>query len=157
MAKLTPTGVLDTSFNLVGNGILQLGNATMGGGESAGDETVKAVKTDANGNIFVCGYTYGSLGETNGGKADVFVAKFDSSGVLASDFGGGDGIAQIGELTLPLAKLYGSAFATAVSVTSNGYVYVTGYTNAALGETDAGGYDAFVVLLDADGNLVDVP
>lgn len=154
MAKLTPTGVLDTSFNLAGNGILQLGNATMGGGESAGDETVKAVKTDANGNIFVCGYTYGSLGETNGGKADVFVAKFDSSGVLASDFGGGDGIAQIGELTLPGDNNNGDDFATDMVLDAFGNVYVAGSTKGSFGDAKSGKRDIFVVKLDLDGEMV---
>jgi len=38
------------------------------------------VATDGSGNIYVVGYTYGSLGGTNGGEADMFIRKYNPSG-----------------------------------------------------------------------------
>ena len=41
-----------------------------------------SVALDDSGNIYCAGYTEGALGEANGGGADAFIMKLDSSGGL---------------------------------------------------------------------------
>ena len=41
-----------------------------------------SVTTDSSGNIYVTGYTYGGLdGNTNSGSHDIFLVKYNSSGI----------------------------------------------------------------------------
>ena len=48
---------------------------------TAGDDEGKSVITDSFGNIYVAGYTEGSLdGNTNKGKSDIFLAKYNPEG-----------------------------------------------------------------------------
>ena len=95
---------------------------------------------DTEGNIYVTGYTAGSLpGQTSAGGYDAFVRKYDADGneIWTRQFG---------------SSSYDYAYG--ISVDASG-VYVTGYTGGALpGQTSAGGIDAFVRKYDADGNAV---
>ena len=95
---------------------------------------------DADGNVYVTGYTDGALsGQTSAGSFDVFVRKYDADGneVWTRQFGGAS---------------YDLGYA--VSVDSSG-VYVAGSTGGALpGQTSAGSLDMFVRKYDIDGNEV---
>lgn len=97
------------------------------------------VATDGAGNIYIAGYTGGTLpGQTSGGSYDAFVRKYDSSGneQWTRQFGtsSGDGA-------------YGVAF------DSVGNVYVAGFTSGTLpGRTYTGEVDAFVRKYDSSGN-----
>ncbi len=44
------------------------------------EDLVNDVAVDGSGNAYVVGYTYGSLGRTNGGGADMFIRKYNPSG-----------------------------------------------------------------------------
>ena len=92
----------------------------------------EGIATDSTGNVYVTGYTEGSLdGNTNAGSADIFVVKYDSAGVRKWT-------KQLGTSSLDEA--------TGIATDSSGNVYVTGSTDGALdGNTRAGYEDLFVV------------
>ncbi|HOW51477.1 MAG TPA: SBBP repeat-containing protein [bacterium] len=102
--------------------------------------TEKGVSTamDSNGNIFVTGYTKGSLdGNTNLGEEDIFLTKWNANGTKA------------------WTKQWGTAnieHGNEVAVDNNGNIFVTGYTGGSLdGNTSAGYDDAFLTKWNADG------
>lgn len=104
---------------------------------SSSNEYVAGIAADADGNQYVTGYTYGSLGSSNAGGADVFLTKFNSSGVQ-------QWIRQLGSNV--------DDFASNVAVDkASGAVYVVGYTLGSLGAANAGGYDYFLAKYDAAG------
>jgi len=100
------------------------------------------VAGDADGNVYVAGYTTGGLdGNTLTGTTDFFVTKYDSSG------------------TKLYTKQTGTAgtntYAYGVTVDGNGNAYVAGYTNGGLdGNTLVGTNDFFVTKYDPLGNKV---
>ena len=90
------------------------------------------VTTDSSGNIYVTGSTYGHLdGNTNSGKSDIFLVKYNSSG------------------TKQWTKQLGSSsdeFGLGVKTDSSGNIYVSGHTYGDLdGNTSSGGIDIFLV------------
>ena len=95
-------------------------------------DEARGVATDSSGNVYVTGYTEGGLdGNTNLGKADLFVVKYNSSGTKqwANQLGTWD-----------------TDFANGVATDSSGNVYVTGSTYRSLdGNTSAGNADLIVV------------
>ena len=89
------------------------------------------ILVDSSGNVFVAGYTEGSFsGNTNLGRSDGFVAKFNSSLVLQGT------VMQFG------TSLSDEAYSVAVDSTSN--LYVAGLTGGDLFGNQAGSYDAFI-------------
>tara|TARA_B100000749_G_scaffold280894_1_gene280458 strand:+ start:5926 stop:9327 length:3402 start_codon:yes stop_codon:yes gene_type:complete len=150
VAKLNSSGTLDSTFG-GSNGIVQLGNVTVGAGASDG-ELINAIAIDPSGNIIIAGYTEGSLGEASAGNHDGFVAKLDSSGALDTSFGGGDGIAQFGSVTIGAGAI-GSDVVSDMALDASGNIFLFGHTFGALGETNAGSYDLFVAKLDSNGTL----
>ncbi|MEK6538698.1 MAG: SBBP repeat-containing protein, partial [Nitrospirota bacterium] len=84
------------------------------------------------------GGSWGSLdGNTNAGLSDLFVAKFDVSGVK-------QWIRQLG------TSNFDNAYSIAID--NSGNIYVTGETTGGLdGNTNLGGYDAFIVKYDSTG------
>ena len=97
------------------------------------------ITSDSSGNVYVTGSTRGGLdGNTFAGSEDLFVVKYDSSGVK-------QGTQQLGTAEEDIA----------IGITSDpsGNVYVTGYTGGSLdGNTNAGSEDLFIVKYDTDGN-----
>ncbi len=95
--------------------------------------------TDAQGNIYITGFTMGDLAATNAGDKDAYVSKYSPAGQLlwsrqfgsaGYDTGGGDG----------------------VFVDAAGNVYVAGHAGGRLpGSSTTGG--AFLSRYDSDGNL----
>jgi hypothetical protein len=106
-------------------------------GTAAVDEA-RSVATDAAGNAVVAGCTSGALdGNASAGGGDAFVVKYDASGSK-----------------LWTRQLGTAAYDAAWSVATDGAgdVLVAGTTGSALeGSTSAGGADAFVLKLGADG------
>jgi len=106
---------------------------------TGGDDYATGVAMDVYGNIFVTGYTDGTLdGNVSAGGQDAFLVKYDSSGVMlwARQFGTTSG-----------------DFAEAVATDPAGNVVVGGETYGSLGGgTNAGWTDAFLAKYDADGN-----
>jgi hypothetical protein len=96
------------------------------------------VDTDASNNAYVAGWTLGSLGGTNAGSYDAWLAKFDKDGnqQWINQFGtSGDD----------------EAFGLRVDERDN--TYVVGYTDSAFeGYTNQGGFDAWVAKFDSQGN-----
>jgi hypothetical protein len=98
-----------------------------------------SVATDASGNVFVAGYTYGGLdSNTLTGTTDSFVTKYDSSG--AKQFTKQLGVAG--------AYTQGSS----IAIDASGNVFVAGFTGGGLdGNTLAGTYDSFVTKYSNSG------
>ena len=91
---------------------------------------------DSSGNAYVTGFTEGDLSGTNAGDDDVFLIKYDSSGMQ-------EWIKQIGTPREDVAK--------GVAVDSSGNVYVTGFTEGDLSGTNVGDRDIFLMKYDASG------
>ena len=128
--------------------VVQIGGATIiTGGNSFGSDYCQSIALDDSGNIYCAGYTYGALGETNGGAYDAFVMKFNSSGDLqwVKQFGG----------TTAANGGDNSANDICISVTldDSGNIYCAGYTYGAMGEANGGFIDAFVMKLNSRGRL----
>ncbi len=97
------------------------------------------VTTDNYGNVYISGETDGSLGDTNVGDLDAWVAKYNGQGNL-----------------LWSKQLGTSREDNAHSVVSDsfGNVYISGTTEGSLGDTNVGGTDAWVAKYDTQGNLL---
>ncbi len=110
---------------------------------TSGEDRATSVSVDGSGNVYVAGYTEGTLpGQTSAGGVDAFVRKYDSAGnlVWTSQFG-------------TSAK----DVANSVAVDGSGNVYVVGDTlgtfNGQTG-TSPGISDAFVRKYDSAGNVL---
>ena len=99
------------------------------------------ILVDSSGNVFVAGYTEGSFsGNTNLGRSDGFVAKFNSSLVLQGT------VMQFGTA--------GVDSANALAVDDSGSVYAAGHTAGAFtGNTNLGGEDGFVAKFNSSLDL----
>jgi uncharacterized delta-60 repeat protein len=105
---------------------------------TSGNDRAQAITADADSNIYVSGYTSGSLeGEANSGSFDAFITKFNSAG------------------TKQWTRLLGSTGddrAQALTAAADGSVYVSGYTDGDLdGQLNSGGTDAFIAKFDSAG------
>ncbi len=87
---------------------------------------------DSSDNIYLTGWTQGGLdGNTNAGGQDIFLVKYNSSGVK-------QWTQQLGSTS--------SEVGLGVTVDSSDNIYVTGYTKGSLdGYTNSGGSDIFLV------------
>ena len=105
---------------------------------TSSDDSATGIATDANGNVYVSGYTNGALEGTNSGSRDAFVRSYDGAGNVrwTRQFGTTDDDDALG-----------------IAADASGNVYVAGYTEGALEGVSAGGNDAFVRGYDADGGL----
>lgn len=90
---------------------------------------------DAQDNIFLTGYTNGSLGGANAGSFDAWVARYDTSGnrIWIRQFGTAE-----------------YDYATNLTVDNRGNIFVTGFTEGSFGAINAGAVDAWVLKLDAN-------
>jgi len=109
---------------------------------AAGAETYAvSVATDASGNVYVAGFTFGGLdGNTLTGSKDFFVTKYDSSGVK--------------QYTKQLGVAGADTEGRSVATDASGNVYVAGYTWGGLdGNTQTGNYtwDFFVTKYNSGG------
>ncbi|MBU1382334.1 SBBP repeat-containing protein, partial [Myxococcota bacterium] len=106
------------------------------GGE--GNDSGRGVAQDSSGNIIVTGYSSGSFnGYATAGHDDLLVASLDSAGAINWGLLSGTPVGDYGE---------------AVTVDSDGNIYVAGYTYGDLdGETNAGGIDVFMVKYSSGG------
>jgi hypothetical protein len=95
------------------------------------------VSADTLNNVYITGYTRGSLGGPNAGVYDAFLSKYDASG------------------NLQWTRQFGTAyddFSYGVTADSLGNVYISGWTEGSLGGPSAGNADSFVSKYDASGN-----
>lgn len=102
-------------------------------------DDAQAVTTDASGNVYVVGNTYGSVnGQTNNSSTgDAYIAKYDSTGrEVWSRLLGADDTTKV----------------KSINVDSNGDIVLTGQTVDQLLETTTGGnIDTFVTKLNGEG------
>jgi hypothetical protein len=98
----------------------------------------RAAATDASGNVYVAGFTWGYLdGGSLSGAADIFVVKYSSAGLKLWSRQFGSGAIDI---------------AQSIAVDSAGNVYVSGHTEGNLdGIPNAGKADAFIIKYDSSG------
>lgn len=101
-------------------------------------EKAHSVAIDSEGNIYITGYTGGSLdGNKNKGRADLFLIKYNSSGI--KQWTRQDGTGSWDE-------------ARGLAVDNEGNIYVTGDTNGKLDDNkDAGDTDIFLIKYDLSG------
>ena len=104
-------------------------------GTTSGDRAF-GVATDANGNVYVAGETFGALEGTAAGGGDAFVRSYDGDGAHRWT-------RQFGTGSVDIAR--------GVSTDASGNVYVTGFTEGALEGASFGPIDAFVRSFDGDG------
>jgi hypothetical protein len=109
----------------------QLGTAS---GDQAG-----SVGTDAQGNVYIAGDTFGGLNGASAGLADAYLAKYDPRGDLLW-------IRQLGSAAGDVI--------TGIAIDQAGHVYATGQTDGDLGGTNAGPSDAFLAKYAANGDLL---
>jgi hypothetical protein len=108
-------------------------------GTSSGDAAT-SVSVDASGNVYVAGRTSGSYGGTQAGNGDVFLTKYNASGIQQ----------WVQQLGTPVAER-GDVF---VAVDSAGNAYLGGATEGDLGGTSAGNVDGFLARYDTTGSLL---
>ena len=105
-------------------------------------EQGNSVAVSSSGGIFVTGSTWGSLdGNTNSGQTDMFLVKYDSSGLK--------------QWTRQLGSSSGNADeGNGVAIDSSGNVFIVGTTYGSLdGGTFSGSADMFLVKYDSSGSL----
>jgi hypothetical protein len=103
------------------------------------NDRIEGLALDTFGNLFVAGYTRGSLSGPHLGGADAYLSKYDPAGDLlwSRQFG-----------------TTGMDHARGVSVDRLGNVFVAGHSWGNLGGTNAGREDAFVSKFSTDGDLI---
>jgi hypothetical protein len=95
---------------------------------------------DSQDNIFVTGYTNGSLGGLNAGSFDAWVARYDTNGnrIWIQQFGTPE-----------------YDYATNLAVDNSGNLYITGFTEGSLGDINNGAVDTWIAKFDAvSGSLL---
>jgi hypothetical protein len=135
------TGVMDFSGNYLSSQYETSSGFTILFTQQLGTSASDAgygVTVDSSDNIYVTGYTYGGLdGNTNSGENDIFLVKYNSSGVK-------QGTQQLGTSSYDYGR--------GVTVDSSNNIYVTGYTAGGLdGNTNSGSYDTFLVKYNSSG------
>lgn len=101
-----------------------------------GIDVAYGVTTDAEGNVFVTGYTEDNLGGESAGNDDLFLLKYDPEGTLVWK-------TQVGSSSYE--------FARDLATDAEGNIYMTGYTLGDLEGKNAGSYDLFILKFDALG------
>lgn len=98
-----------------------------------------AIDTDSQGNVYITGWTLGSLGQESAGSYDTWIAKYDSNGnqVWIQQFG-----------------TSGDDSPRGMQIDSNDNIFLTGYTDNTLGGSNTGSYDAWAAKYDSNGNQV---
>lgn len=102
-------------------------------------DVVQDAATDANGNLYVVGVTWGDMTGDYKGEGDAFVLKLDPQG-------------RILWRRQPGSAGYDEALGVAIDKSNN--VYVVGQTEGAFAGLNKGDDDAFLLKYDTDGRLL---
>lgn len=105
---------------------------------TSSDEGSYGVSADSLGNVYISGYTEGSLDGTNAGDNDAFIAKYTNDGSLVWT-------RQLGTS--------GRDLSLGVSADGLGNVYISGFTAGNLDGANAGNGDVFIAKYTSDGSL----
>jgi hypothetical protein len=97
------------------------------------------VAVDASGNAYICGPTFGILGDSSAGSRDAFLVKYDPSGSILWTRQFGTSSEDGGQ---------------SVVVDAYGNIYVSGWTEGNLDGSNAGAWDAFLAKFDSSGSLL---
>ncbi len=124
-------------------------------------DSAEAVGTLPSGAVVIAGRTYSSLGEPHAGPnmaPDIFLARFDLVGSLEwiRHFGSSsaESIPRVnGDAHGPGGDATGWDLASDLAVGADGSIYVTGYTQSDLAETNIDNGSMFLAKFDADGAL----
>jgi hypothetical protein len=103
-------------------------------------EAAEGVATDGEGNVYIAGATWGSLGGPQQGNGDAWVAKYSAAGALRWK-------RQLG------TSGEGEDDAAGVATDGDGNIYIAGYTFGSLGGPFEGVRDAWVAKYSATGAL----
>lgn len=106
---------------------------------SEGDEDIQWSAIDKPGNIYLAGYTTGTVNTTNTGKEDIIVYKFSPEGKS-------EWIKQIGTDSTDIAK--------GICTDLSGNVYVIGLTSGIAGSASYGKTDCVLIKMDNEGNIL---
>jgi hypothetical protein len=93
---------------------------------------------DAKGNIFIAGKTTGNMDGINAGANDIFLTRFDNSGLITWT-------RQIGSS--------GDEDTQWSAIDQDGNIYITGSTTGVLKDKNYGNEDVFVVKYDSSGQM----
>jgi hypothetical protein len=106
---------------------------------SSGIDIASGAVVDQAGNVFISGHTQGKLAERNFGGMDVFIAKFDTNGnqKFIRQFGTPDDDSSFD-----------------LDIDAFGNLYTAGGTHGDLRGKNSGTRDAFLAMLNAEGNVV---
>ncbi|NTX61413.1 SBBP repeat-containing protein [Myxococcus sp. CA051A] len=106
---------------------------------TAQDDRATAVATDAAGNVYVTGHTFGGFGfYANAGGLDYFVTQYDAQG---------------NQQWLRQNGTQMDDFATGIAVADNDKVFISGYTGGSFANGgNPNNYDIIVALYDDGGN-----
>jgi hypothetical protein len=102
-------------------------------------DSASAISADKLGNVYVTGYTEGSIDGTSAGLTDVFISKFNPDGDL-------EWIDQLG--TNAMEK------SLDIAIDGMGCAYISGWSSGSFGGPKPGASDAFVAKYDPTGNLL---
>ncbi len=105
------------------------------------DDLAFSVAADDSGNIYVVGTTNGNLnGNINAGGSDIFLAKYNSSGI---------------QLWARVIGTVGNDSASEIVIDKSQNIYIVGYITGSLnGNTQVGGNDAVILKYDASGTQI---
>ena len=106
------------------------------------DTEGNGISTDADGNVYICGYTtVGISGQHQNGRNDYFIVKYSTDGQLLW-------ARQVGATN-------GSTGCSAITVDSEGDSYIVGSTNVGIsGQTQNGTYDYFIAKYSENGSIL---
>jgi len=127
--------------------ITQLGKYTVVN-SNQGIDGCSSVAVDGDKNVYCAGHTSRS-GEPNGGGLDAHILKLSPNGNIIW-------LTQLGAETLATPGGSNSSVDVCLDVTVDdlGNVYCVGTTLSSVSEPNAGGYDIFIMKLNANGNIV---
>jgi type II secretory pathway pseudopilin PulG len=110
------------------------------GTSAAGDETPRSIALDTSGNVYIAGYTTGSLPTfTVSGTTDAFWRKYDSTGAVL--------------LTVQYGASTGSIdYGNGIAVDTSGNIYASGMTDGTWAtQSNVGAFDAYFVKYNSAG------
>jgi hypothetical protein len=97
---------------------------------TSGLDVSNDIAVDNAGYVYITGYTDAVLGKSNSGNIDAWIAKYDFNGNQLS-------IDQVGSSDDDISR--------DIAIDTAGNVYITGITRGALGGSNAGKVDAWVI------------